>query len=61
MDDFLTTKEAMSLLKVKSRNTIKKKINQGLASYGVGKSKRFKYSDIIDFMEYEKEKLNENN
>lgn len=50
-EEFLTTTEAMKILKVKSRNTLKLRIKQGLKSYGEGRSRRFKYSDIVAFME----------
>jgi excisionase family DNA binding protein len=51
MEELLTTSEAMKILKVKTRNTVRQRIEQGLKCYGTGKSRRFKYSDIISFME----------
>ncbi len=51
MEELLTTTEAMKILKVKTRNTVRLRIEQGLKCYGTGKSRRFKYSDIIEFME----------
>jgi len=50
-ENYLTTSEAMKILKVKTRNTVRLRIEQGLKCYGTGKSRRFKYSDIIEFME----------
>jgi len=50
-EELLTTTEAMKILKVKTRNTVRLRIEQGLKCYGTGKSRRFKYSDIIEFME----------
>ena len=50
-EKYLTTSEAMNILKVKTRNTVRLRIEQGLKCYGTGKSRRFKYSDIISFME----------
>ena len=51
MENYLTTTEAMKILKVKTRNTVRLRIKQGLKCYGEGKARRFKYSDIISFME----------
>ena len=48
---YLTYKEAMEMLGVKSKNTMLKYIDQGLKYYGDGKQRRFKESDIMDFME----------
>ena len=50
-EELLTTTEAMKILKVKTRNTVRLRIEQGLKCYGTGKSRRFKYSDIMAFME----------
>jgi excisionase family DNA binding protein len=50
-EELLTTTEAMKILKVKTRNTVRLRIEQGLKCYGTGKSRRFKYSDIMSFME----------
>lgn len=48
---YLTTTEAMKILNVKTRNTVRLRIKQGLKCYGEGKARRFKYSDIMEFME----------
>ena len=48
---YIKYEEAMEMLGVKSKNTMLKYIDQGLKYYGDGKQRRFKESDIIDFME----------
>jgi len=51
MEELLTTKEAMEVLKIKSRNTLKEMVKKGLKCYGDGKLRRFKYSDLMGYLE----------
>lgn len=53
--EFLTYKQAMELLGLKTHNTLYRYIDAGLPIYVVGKSKRIKKSDIIEFMEAHKQ------
>lgn len=52
MDEFLNNKEVMSLLKITSLQTLKKRVdNEGLkVSYGEGRKRRFKKQDVLDFL-----------
>ena len=53
--EFLTYKQAMDLLGLKTHNTLYRYIDAGLPVYVVGKSKRIKKSDILEFMEAHKQ------
>jgi excisionase family DNA binding protein len=49
-DQFLTTYELMSMLKIKNKQTIYKLIGQGLPVVMVGKQYRFITQEVIDFL-----------
>ncbi len=49
--EYLNNKEAMDLLKIKSLNTLKSRIKDGLKCYGTGRKRRFKESDISIYLE----------
>ncbi len=53
--EFINYREAMTLLGIKTHNTLYRYIDEGLPVYVVGKSKRIKRSDIIEFMEAHKQ------
>lgn len=53
--EFMTYKQAMDFLGLKTHNTLYRYIDEGLPVYVVGKSKRIKKSDIIEFMEAHKQ------
>ncbi len=53
--EFINYSEAMTLLGIKTHNTLYHYIDAGLPVYIVGKSKRIKKSDIIEFMEAHKQ------
>lgn len=53
--EFLNYKKAMEMLGVKTYKALNYYIAQGLPVYVVGKSKRVKKSDIIEFMEAHKQ------
>lgn len=53
--EFINYREAMTLLGIKTHNTLYRYIDAGLPVYVVGKSKRIKKSDIIEFMEAHKQ------
>lgn len=53
--EFMTYKQAMDFLGLKTHNTLYRYIDEGLPVYVVGKSKRIKRSDIIEFMEAHKQ------
>lgn len=53
--EFLNFIDAMTLLGIKTHNTLYRYIDAGLPVYIVGKSKRIKKSDIIEFMEAHKQ------
>lgn len=53
--EFINYREAMTLLGLKTHNTLYRYIDAGLPVYVVGKSKRIKRSDIIEFMEAHKQ------
>lgn len=53
--EFMTYKQAMDFLGLKTHNTLYRYIDAGLPIYVVGKSKRIKKSDIIEFMETHKQ------
>ncbi|MEY8735828.1 helix-turn-helix domain-containing protein [Lactobacillus sp. AN1001] len=52
---FLSYKQAMNLLGLKNYKTLNRYIDAGLPVYVVGKSKRIKKSDILEFMEAHKQ------
>jgi len=52
---FLSYKQAMNLLGLKNYKTLNRYIDEGLPVYVVGKSKRIKKSDILEFMEAHKQ------
>ena len=49
-DEFLTTKELMTLLKIKHRQTIYSLIDEGMPKILVGRSYRFIKHEIITFL-----------
>lgn len=53
--EFLSYKQAMELLGFKNYTALNYYINAGLPVYVVGKSKRIKKSDILEFMEAHKQ------
>lgn len=53
--EFINYREAMTLLGIKTHNTLYRYIDAGLPIYVVGKSKRIKKSDILEFMEAHKQ------
>lgn len=53
--EFLSYKKAMEMLGVKTYKGLNYYIDAGLPIYVVGKSKRIKKSDIIEFMEAHKQ------
>lgn len=53
--EFMTYKQAKDLLGLKTYNALRTYIDEGLPVYVVGKSKRIKRSDIIEFMEAHKQ------
>lgn len=53
--EFINYREAMTLLGIKTHNTLNRYIDAGLPVYVVGKSKRIKKSDILEFMEDHKQ------
>lgn len=53
--EYLSYKDAMDFLGLKTHNTLYRYIDAGLPVYIVGKSKRIKKSDIIEFMEAHKQ------
>ena len=53
--EFLNYKKAMEMLGVKTYRGLNYYIDAGLPIYVVGKSKRIKKSDIIEFMEAHKQ------
>lgn len=53
--EFLNYKKAMEMLGVKTYKGLNYYIDAGLPIYVVGKSKRIKKSDIIEFMEAHKQ------
>lgn len=53
--EFLNYKKAMEMLGVKTYKGLNYYIDAGLPIYVVGKSKRIKRSDIIEFMEAHKQ------
>ena len=52
--EYLNNKEAMKILKVESLNTLKARIRDGLKCYGTGRRRRFKESDIKNYLEGKK-------
>jgi len=50
-EKLLTNKEAMEILRISTLNTLKDRIRDGLKCYGTGRRRRFKESDIIEYME----------
>lgn len=53
--EFLSYKQAMKLLGFKNYKALNYYIDAGLPVYVVGKSKRIKKSDILEFMEAHKQ------
>lgn len=53
--EFLSYKQAMKLLGFKNYKALNYYIDAGLPVYIVGKSKRIKKSDILEFMEAHKQ------
>lgn len=51
MEKYLTNKEAMEILRIKTPKSLREKIDQGLKCHGKGKARRFKESEIKEFME----------
>ena len=48
---YLSNKEVKELLGIKTDDTLKARIKDGLKCYGTGRQRRFKESDIKEYME----------
>ena len=50
LDEFLTTKELMQLLKIKQRKTLYNLVKEGMPSILVGRNYRYLKSEVIDYL-----------
>jgi len=51
MEEYINNKKAMAILGIKSLNTLKAKIKEGLKCYGDGAKRRFKESEVKAFID----------
>jgi len=52
--EYLKNKEAMLILGITTPDALKRRLKKGLKCYGEGRERRFKESDIKDYMEGKK-------